>query len=181
MRQKKNFFVKNNTLNKGNTISDNKEQNTRPSFKPDLIAEFESLDPTNAEKLVELAKKEQEHEHKMEELRLNMDQRAKRMGRVCALFTILAICFFTYNMVLTRQSISALIFALISFGAVLMLSCKHKSSCTNCGGNMGNNRHYKNRLHTRNEGQNSTSTNDNKDYKARNRNYHNRFKSKQQS
>jgi uncharacterized membrane protein len=180
MSQKKNFFVKNNTLNKGNTISDNKDQNLRStSFKTDILAEFASLDSINAEKLVTMAKKEQEHEHKMEELRLNMDGRAKRMGRICGLFIILAICFVTANISAEGNIIYALIFAFIGFGAVLMLNCKHKSSCSNCG-NIGNNRNYKNRPHIRNEGQNPTTTNDNKDYKTRNRNYHNRYKSKQQ-
>ena len=171
MRQKKSFFTKNNTLNKGNP--DHKTHDIKPHHKADLLAEYENLKPDSKDTLVEMARKEQEHEHKMEELKYNIMARSRRMGRICALFIIIAICYFTSDLIFFGHPIYGLILAFISFGSLLMLGCKHK--CEICNGNNNKPRHYSNH---RNESKPQDATADNNHRPRSNRNYHNRYRGK---
>ena len=154
MRQKKSFFVKNNSLNKGNQLTDNKLVEKNIHFaapKLEILAEYEAANPGISQKILEMAKSEQEHEHSIEKLKISMASRAQRMGRICGLFVILAICYFTSDMLFFGHTIYALLFSGFSFAALLMLSCKHKCRCVNCSNSCSKD---KNSANYRNNGRN---------------------------
>ncbi len=175
MTQKKSFFTKNNSLNKRNQVTDGKPlEASMRSNRMDILTEYEALNPDSSAKILEMAKKEQEHEHKMNELKLNMQMRGLRMGRICGLFAILAMGFFSTSIAASGHVIYGLIFAFISFGTLLMLNCKSSGACNNNGNNDRRNR-YKSFHKDKGEEKTGEESSDRDNKYRGNRNYHNRY------
>jgi uncharacterized membrane protein len=126
MKETRKFFD-NNHLNKGysyNTkslISSIKQQYNYMLPESDIIAEYEELYPGTLEKLLDMAKQEQEHRHEMDKLMLKRHDQAVAMGRVYAM--ILSALVFAIAGFLTWSGnvMTALLFASLPFGVVITL------------------------------------------------------------
>ena len=130
MRQKKNFFTKNNRLDKVGTVK-KEDVNLEGGFLLDskTLADFEKVSPGFSDKLFNLVQDEQSHNQKMDQIRSSISRNAMRMGRVSFVFIFVAICYFTYNLLLNNMINQAFIFAAISFVALIISNCSGKAKC----------------------------------------------------
>ena len=125
MIEKKSFFTENNQLNKGYKP----ERNTykKPSPKVDLpdssiLAEYEGMQPGTITKMMEMTAKEQEHRHAIEVIQLKMQKTALRMGRLFAIFSVMAICYTSWSLAVNHMQNEAMMFAAIGFLAITVAS-----------------------------------------------------------
>lgn len=125
MIEKKSFFTENNKLNKG--YKSERKSSAKESAKinlPDaeVLAEYEAMQPGITLKMVEMTAKEQEHRHAVEVIHLKMQKTALRMGRIFAVFTVIAICYTSLTLAANNMQDSAILFASIGFLAVAISS-----------------------------------------------------------
>ncbi len=133
MKEKKTFFVENNSLNKGYQPKKGKTAKTKAE-DPELsvLAEYEEMHPGTIKKILELAQKEQEHSHSMDALRMKMQATAKRMGRIFGVLVIAILCYAFLTMVALDHVLYAMIFAAISVMGVMKLCCLSRCKCPAC-------------------------------------------------
>jgi uncharacterized membrane protein len=140
MREKKSFFTENNQLNKGYR-SENKLA-TKATFKvgaadlpeASVLAAYEEMQPGTISKMIEMTAKEQEHRHNIELLHLKMQKIGVRMGRLFAIFAVMAICYTAYAMSAHNMQKEAVIFACIGFVAMAISACAGRCKSNNlCG------------------------------------------------
>lgn len=131
MRQKKSFFTKNNSLDRvGGIPTEKKDSNSEEMLLDSkTLSDFERISPGFSDKLFDIARNEQKHLQKMDDVKASISNNAIRMGRISFVFIFIAICYFTYDLILNNIITEALIFASISFGTLLMLNCKKNRNC----------------------------------------------------
>ena len=137
MREKKSFFVENNSLNKGYRKehgSSDRHHAKSLSALPDLgvLEQYEELQPGIVQKLLEMAQKEQSHKHSMEEIAAKMQQVSIRMGRFFGIVTVLAICYVTVSLAMNNMIFEAMIFAAMGFSAIAISACVGKCKSGRC-------------------------------------------------
>lgn len=140
MREKKSFFTENNQLNKGYK-SENK-LGTKATFKADtsklglpdssIFAAYEDMEPGTIAKMIEMTAKEQEHRHNVELIHLRMQKIGIRMGRLFAIFSVMAICYTAYAMSVHNMQKEAIIFAVVGFVAIAISGCAGKCKNNIC-------------------------------------------------
>jgi len=121
MIEKKSFFTENNQLNKGYRPDRHVNKNIpRKVDLPDatILAEYEGMHPGAIAKMMEMTAKEQQHRHAMEAIQSKMQATALRMGRLFAVFSILAICYTSFAMASDNMQNEAMIFAGLGFSAM---------------------------------------------------------------
>lgn len=131
MRQKKSFFTKNNSLDKVGSIKEPKVTEPNNSLlDAKTLADFEKVSPGFSEKLFAMAKNEQSHLQKMDDIKSSMSKNAHRMGRISFVFVFIVICYFSYSLILNNMANEGYIFAAISFASLLMLNCSGRKQCS---------------------------------------------------
>lgn len=134
MREVKEFFNEENSLNKGyfqDKLStdenlDNKiyHQKLYQNMPPiDIMAAYEDLHPGTLAKLLETMKNEQNHSHMQDLLHIKMNIRAQMIGRIFGLFSIAIIGWVALSLAKDGMMVGGLIFTFISFGAIFATSC----------------------------------------------------------
>lgn len=121
MIEKKSFFIENNQLNKGYRPEKHFNKHTpRKVDLPDstILAEYEGMHPGAISKMMEMTSKEQQHRHDMEVIQSRMQATALRMGRLFAVFSILAICYTSFAMASNNMQNEAMVFAALGFSAM---------------------------------------------------------------
>ncbi|MEY3197359.1 MAG: hypothetical protein RLZZ59_730 [Pseudomonadota bacterium] len=152
MIEKKSFFTENNHLNKGYK-SQAKSLPSKRSHSIDLpessvLAAYEDISPGTIAHIVEMAKKEQEHRHKLEILQIKMEKTALRVGRIFGIFLAFAICYTSFSLYLHDLVFSASLFGIIGFITLAIPALF--SRCGQSCGMKKRNVDYSNKPHNRN-------------------------------
>lgn len=130
MKESKKYF-ENNRLNKGfKKIPSHKQSDMsviRNQFKHilppvDIMEEFEELSPGTFEKLLDMAKREQNHRHSLDLIVQEKYNRATTMGRYFSLVLMLMICITTLILAFVGKAMVASIFAACAFACIFMVS-----------------------------------------------------------
>lgn len=132
MRQKKSFFTKNNRLDKVGAVKFEENKNAEEKIlDPETLADFERISPGFSEKLLILAKSEQSHSQKMDHIQNSIAKTAYRMGHFSFVFIFIAICYFTYSLILNNMANEGLVFGVLAFIALIVTNCRSKNkSCS---------------------------------------------------
>ena len=130
MIEKKSFFTENNQLNKG--YKHERKPNIKQPLKVDLpeasiLAEYENMQPGTIARMMEMTAKEQEHRHAIEVIQLKIQKTSMRMGRVFAIFTVIAICYTSLALAANHMQEEAMMFAAIGFLAITISSLAGRS------------------------------------------------------
>lgn len=135
MIEKKSFFTENNQLNKG--YKSEKKPYAKQALKVDLpdasvLAEYEGMQPGTISRMMEMTAKEQEHRHALDVIQLKMQTTALRMGRLFAVFSVIAICYTSLTLATNHMQQEAIIFAIIGFVAIVISAWvgRYKKSTT---------------------------------------------------
>jgi len=149
MKIVKSYFNEDNALNKGYRM-ESKESNKK-SFSKDnaetlSLEEYEEMGPGSMKVLLEIAKKEQEHQHYIDRYQVRSNILAKYFGYLCGALTFISLAFVSF-FIISISTIVGLVFVICTFGALFAKSIiKYLSK-----GNSNN--HYqsknKNRFHKR--------------------------------
>ena len=140
MREVKEFFSEENSLNKGyfqdksstDEKLDNKiyHQKIYQNMPPiDIMAAYEDLHPGTLAKLLEAMKNEQNHAHMQDKCHIKMNMTAQMIGRIFGLFSIAIIGWVVLSLAKNGMMIGGLIFALIAFGSIFATSCTLSRNC----------------------------------------------------
>lgn len=130
MRQKKSFFTKNNRLDRVGAPKEKKNTNAEEVLlDAKMLSDFERISPGFSDKLMEMAKQDQKHMQKMDDVKVSISNNAMRMGRLSFVFIFVAICYFTYDLILNNMLTEGLIFGALCFASLLMVNCKKKNIC----------------------------------------------------
>lgn len=175
MKEKKSFFTENNHLNKGYS-TENRNTNTAPKaqssgFNIDLpngniLAEYEEMQPGVLKQMLDLTSKEQEHRHNIEIITLKMQKTALRMGRLFAIFAVIAICYTTSMMAINNLQQEAMIFAAIGFTAIALSSFNGRVRNYNCSKTDMSKPQSKNNAHNIDHNTNKPKYNSNNNYNS---------------
>ena len=130
MIEKKSFFTENNQLNKG--YKTERKPYEKKALRVDLpeasiLAEYENMQPGTIARMMEMTSKEQEHRHTIEVIQLKMQKTALRMGRVFAIFSVMAICYTSLTLAANHMQDEAMIFAAIGFLAIAVSALAGRS------------------------------------------------------
>jgi uncharacterized membrane protein len=122
MKITKSYFNDENTLNKGYRESndkDHKNYNASTDNSEILsLAAYEEISPGAMKRLLEIAEKEQAHQHDLEKINIKSNNRARYFGYFSGLVAILIISFFSFLMV-GVSTIVGIMFIICSFGLML--------------------------------------------------------------
>lgn len=136
MKDIKNFFDKNNRLNKGYSRLPNVQESDNSFYHKkfahilppiDIMQEFENLHPGTLGRLIDMAEKEQHHRHALDLVNLDAQTRALKSGRNYALVFMLAVCVTTLVLAIIVGTYVGIVFASIAFisvGAISFLPFK---------------------------------------------------------
>ncbi len=129
MKETKNFFTKNNRLNKGyskplnsreldNNFYRKKFQHILPPI--DVMSEYENLHPGTLEKLINMAQKEQIHRHDLDLKNLKAYEKNAKISKICALvFGIFLLSSIIFLMLLKEFAVTGvLVLFIIGFGII---------------------------------------------------------------
>jgi uncharacterized membrane protein len=128
MKEVKSFFTEDNRLNKGyaSSVTSSREgyrKNMSDALPPpDVLAVYEEMHPGTFEKLLHALEKEQKHRHTMEQINIEMQARAQKMGRVFGLFIICVIGYVVLELAKQGMLIGGLIFAALAFAGIFSVS-----------------------------------------------------------
>lgn len=129
MKEVKSYFNEGNALNKGFAKSQPSDVRSKMRAKIDeelppyeVIAEYEDLYPGISAKMVEMLEKEQQQRHKLEEVKLQMQQKAYNMGRLFAFLIICIFCYVIMQLAFNASIQMAVIFAAISFSTLFVIA-----------------------------------------------------------
>lgn len=133
MREVKEFFSEENSLNKGyfqDKLStdenlDNKiyHQKLYQNMPPiDVMAAYEDLHPGTLTKLLEAVEKEQNHSHIHDLMHIKMNMKAQMLGRIFGLFSIAIIGWVVLSLAKDGMMIGGLVFAMVAFGSIFATS-----------------------------------------------------------
>lgn len=133
MREVKEFFGEENSLNKGysedklyrdekleNKIYHQKLYQNMPPI--DIIAAYEDLYPGTLAKLINAVEKEQSHAHLQDRLHIQTNMRSQMIGRIFGLSTIIIIGWVVLSLAKEKMIVSGLIFALMAFATIFGVS-----------------------------------------------------------
>jgi len=122
MKITKSYFNDENTLNKGYRESndkDHKNYNASTDNSEILsLAAYEEISPGAMKRLLEIAEKEQAHQHDLEKINIKSNNRARYFGYFAGLVSILIISFFSFWLA-ALSTIVGIIFIICSFGFML--------------------------------------------------------------
>lgn len=129
MKEVKSFFVEDNTLNRGYSVESEAAHKWSPRKKvndilppPDVLAVYEDMYPGTLEKILSALDKEQQHQHRMNELSMKMRLKAEKIGRVFGVFSIVIISYAVVELAKAGMLVGGLIFALIAFACIYSIS-----------------------------------------------------------
>jgi len=129
MKETKKFF-ENNRLNKGYSRINNFNQSDSSFIRKqtiqlppiDLIEEYEEIYPGTLERLMEIAKKEQEHRHTADLLAISEYNKAIRFGKIMSMVLITILAITTFVLAIAADPIVAATFSLSAFAAIAFVS-----------------------------------------------------------
>ncbi len=138
MKETKNFFTKNNRLNKGYSkpLNSREQDNNfyRKKFEHilppiDVMSEYENIHPGTLEKLISMAQKEQTHRHALELKNLEVQEKATKVSKVCALvFGIFLLSSIIFLILLEKFIIAGImILFIIGFGMFFLRKTTKKN------------------------------------------------------
>lgn len=122
MREKKSFFTKNNSLNKGSRLERNKKLS---HSERNLVELYYSASPS-VKKELEAAILNHQQVHNSNLLSNVVVGSLSRMSTLIFIFLLTAICYFSYDLMSRHQMTEAIILAIISFTALLLIISKLK-------------------------------------------------------
>lgn len=130
MKESKKFFD-NNRLNKGhNRLSNSRQSDANIIRKKyqhvlppiEIIEHYEELNPGTLEKLLDMAKREQNHRHSMDLMAMEKHDKATQLGRVFALVFVAFISITSLALVIAGSLLIAAIFAFSAFACITIVS-----------------------------------------------------------
>lgn len=126
MKETRKFF-ENNRLNKGQSRNVNYRQNDNSIMRKqyahvlppiDVMTEYEDLHPGTLEKLIDMAKKEQNHRHSMDLLEIDKYNKASNLGRLFSLILIAIIAIGTVILAFAGSIMGTIILPTVAFGSI---------------------------------------------------------------
>lgn len=126
MKEVKRFF-EHNRLNKGYSRSNNHIQTDQALFRKkyehilppiDILAEYEELTPGITEKLLDMAKREQNHRHSLELVVIERQNRSLKNSRLFFLIFVFLICFTAPILALFADITTVNIFLISAFASL---------------------------------------------------------------
>lgn len=138
MKETKNFFTKNNRLNKGYSkpLNSREQDNNfyRKKFEHilppiDVMSEYENIHPGTLEKLINMAQKEQTHRHALELKNLEVQEKAIKVSNICALvFGMFLLSSIIFLILLEKFIIAGImILFIIGFGVICLKKINKKN------------------------------------------------------
>jgi uncharacterized membrane protein len=137
MKENKKFFD-NNYLNKGHKRLSNSKQNEaiRNKFHHvlppiDMMEQYEELNPGTLDKLLDMAKREQNHRHSIDLMAMEKHNKATQLGRAFALVFVAFISITSLMMIIAGSFIVASLFAISAFGCITIISYFYSKNSMN--------------------------------------------------
>lgn len=155
MKETKNFFDT-NRLNKGYSgVSISKQSDVQVSANryrhilpdTDIMAEYEEMSPGTMKKILDMAKKEQEHRHSVDLLNIEKHAAAVKMGRLCSLIIVTIISITTIILAFSGYYITSSVFPVAAFAVIWTVSMTQSGKRYNNRFTQKNYNHINNKVH----------------------------------
>jgi uncharacterized membrane protein len=137
MKENKKFFD-NNHLNKGHKRLSNAKQNEviRNKFHHvlppiEMMEHYEELNPGTLDKLLDMAKSEQNHRHSIDLMAMEKHNKATQLGRVFSLVFVAFVSITCLLMIIIGSFVAASVFAFSAFGCITIVSYFYSKNSLN--------------------------------------------------